>query len=109
MIQFYFDPILANSPEYIRAQVKFARRKLHDMDLKNIVNTIGRWKELEEKRLRSISKENQKKEQHKRLKEMIGSEGRVIEISDILDSWVRKTNMDYFKFFSLNTVIRPVQ
>ena len=89
LIQYYLEPVLANSPDYIRAQVKFTKQKIRDMGMIEIVNLLGKWKEIEENRLRSGSKARLKREKEKKLRDMIGKEGRVIEMSDIIDSWVR--------------------
>ena len=89
LIQYYLEPVLAHSPDYISAQVKFTQQKLRDMDFREIVTVLGKWKEIEEDRFRSGSKARLKVEKEKKLREMIGQQGRVIEMSDILDSWVR--------------------
>ena len=89
LVHYYLEPVLAHCPDYISAQVKFTQQKLKDMDFREIVTALGKWKEIEEDRLRSGSKARLKVEKEKKLKEMIGQHGRVIEMSDILDSWVR--------------------
>ena len=88
LVQYYLEPVLAHCPDYISAQVKFTQQKLRDMDFREIVTALGKWKEIEEDRLRSGSKARLKVEKEKKLKEMIGQHGRVIEMSDIVDSWV---------------------
>ncbi len=80
---------ISHALSFVTSQVRFTQQKLDDMQLREVLSVLARWRDVEEDRLRSGSKQRLKKEKEKKLRAMIGREGRVIEMSDIIDSWVR--------------------
>ncbi len=58
-------------------------------------DVLERWRELEDTRLRAGSKTRQRLARAQKLRDTIGRDGRVIEMSDIIDAWVRNPNKKY--------------
>ncbi len=60
------------------------------MDGRELVAMFGKWKEVEENRLRGMSRDKSAtrgRQQQQNLKDMLGEGGKIMEITDIV-SWV---------------------